>query len=240
MSNRRGLLLAPLVLLLGSAACTADEADPAPGANASSSGSDASGPVVQLGAPGKANTTLSPEEAEELADEVPKHTEADVAFVQGMLHHHMQALEMTAMVPTRAEDEDVRTLAERIEVTQQAEIEQLEAWLAARDEEPSGGHGDHGSHGSGEGTGHRPSHGAEPMPGLLTPEQLADLAAARGREFDRLFLSSMIYHHEGAVAMVETLLTQGAGGQEPQVFHLAQGIGADQQVEISRMKSMLS
>lgn len=235
MSIRLGRLMAPPVLVFALTACTSGEAGPSPRAEASDSA-----PVVQLGAPGEANTTLSPEEAEDLADQVPRHTEADVAFVQGMLHHHMQALEMTAMVPTRADGEDLRTLAERIEVTQQVEVEQLEAWLAARQEEAPGGHEEHGSHGSQGGAGHDSGHGSEPMPGMLTARQLADLAAARGNEFDRLFLASMIHHHEGAVLMVEKLLSEGAGGQEPQVFHLAQGIASDQQVEISRMKSMLS
>jgi uncharacterized protein (DUF305 family) len=239
MSNRRGRLLAPLVLVLASAACTSDEADPRERAEASEAASD-SAPVVQLGAPGEANRTLSPEEAEKLADQVPEHTGADVAFVQGMLHHHRQALEMTGMVPTRAQDADVRKLAERIEATQQAEIEQLEAWLAARSEHSPGGHEHHGDHGSDEDAEHSPEPRPEPMPGMLTAEQLADLSAARGREFDQLFLESMIFHHEGAVAMVESLLSEGVGGQEPRVFQLAQGIGADQQVEISRMKSMLS
>jgi uncharacterized protein (DUF305 family) len=147
---------------------------------------------------------------------------------------------MTAMVPTRADGEDLRTLAERIEVTQQVEVEQLEAWLAERRVEAPGDHEDHGSHGSHEGAGHGSGQRPEPMPGMLTRKQLADLAAARGEEFDRLFLASMIHHHQGAVLMVETLLSKGAGGQEPQVFHLAQGIASDQQVEISRMKSMLS
>jgi uncharacterized protein (DUF305 family) len=232
MSNRLARLMAPPVLVFALAACTSNEAGPSPRAKPSDSA-----PVVQLGAPGEANTTLSPEEAEDLADQVPRHTGADVAFVQGMLHHHMQALEMTAMVPTRADGEDLRTLAERIEVTQQVEIEQLEAWLTARGEEAPGGHEDHRSPGGAKhGAGHEP----EPMPGILTPRQLADLAAARGKAFDRLFLASMIHHHQGAVLMVETLLSEGAGGQEPQVFHLAQGIASDQQVEISRMKSMLS
>jgi uncharacterized protein (DUF305 family) len=235
MSNRLGRLMAPSALVFALAACTSDETGPSSRATASDSP-----PVVQLGAPGEDNATLSPEEAEDLADQVPRHTEADVAFVQDMLHHHMQALEMTALVPTRADDEDLRTLAERIEVTQQVEIEQLEAWLAARRKEAPGGHEDHGRHGSHGGAGHGSGHGSEPMPGMLTPRQLADLAAARGKEFDRLFLASMIHHHQGAVLMVETLLTEGAGGQEPQVFHLAQGIALDQQVEISRMKSMLS
>ena len=77
------------------------------------------------------------------------------------------------------------------------------------------------------------------MPGMATEDELAALAAARGREFDVLFLQLMIRHHEGAVVMVEQLLTAGVGGQEPQVFQLAQHIDADQRVEISRMKALL-
>jgi uncharacterized protein (DUF305 family) len=212
--GRTTAALAVLALGLGLAGCTA-EAEP----------EDDAAPVVQLGAPGESNTTLSPEEAEAIDD--PAYTAADVAFVQGMIPHHQQALEMTALVGDRADDPDLTTIAERIEVSQVAEIEQLEGWLTARGESVSG---IHAGHGDGE-------HG---MPGMLTPQEMTRLERASGRRFDELFLLGMIRHHEGAVLMVESLLTEGEGGQESEVFQLARHIGSDQQVEIAAMKRKLT
>ncbi|HEX5919401.1 MAG TPA: DUF305 domain-containing protein [Nocardioides sp.] len=202
------------VLVLGLAGCTS-EAEP----------EEAAAPVVQLGAPGESNTTLSPEEAESV--DGPAYTEADVAFVQGMIPHHQQALEMTALVGDRADDPDLTAIAERIEVSQVAEIDQLEGWLTARGESVSGMHAGHGD-------------GEHGMPGMLTPQEMARLERASGSRFDRLFLLGMIRHHEGAVGMVESLLTEGEGGQESEVFQLAGHIGSDQQVEIAAMKRKLA
>ena len=202
------------VLVLGLAGCTS-EAEP----------EEAAAPVVQLGAPGESNTTLSPEEAESVG--APAYTEADVAFVQGMIPHHQQALEMTALVGDRAGDPDLTAMAERIEVSQVAEIDQLEGWLTARGESVAGMHAGHGD-------------GEHGMPGMLTPQEMARLERASGPRFDRLFLLGMIRHHEGAVLMVESLLTEGEGGQESEVFQLAGHIGSDQQVEIAAMKRKLA
>jgi uncharacterized protein (DUF305 family) len=202
------------VLVLGLAGCTS-EAEPEDGA----------APVVQLGAPGESNTTLSPEEAESIED--PAHTAADVAFVQGMIPHHQQALDMTALVGDRADDPDLTAMAERIEVSQVAEMEQLEAWLTARGESVAGMHAGHGD-------------GEHGMPGMLTPQEMTRLERASGPRFDRLFLLGMIRHHEGAVLMVESLLSEGEGGQESEVFQLAGHIGSDQQVEIAAMKRKLA
>jgi uncharacterized protein (DUF305 family) len=207
--------LAVLALGLGLAGCTSSEAEP----------EDDAAPVVQLGAPGESNSTLSPEEAESIDD--PAYTAADVAFVQGMIPHHQQALEMTALVGERADDPDLTTIAERIEVSQVAEIEQLEGWLTARGESVSGMHAGHGD-------------GEHQMPGMLTPREMARLERASGQRFDQLFLLGMIRHHEGAVLMVESLLTEGEGGQESEVFQLAGHIGSDQQVEIAAMKRKLA
>jgi uncharacterized protein (DUF305 family) len=145
---------------------------------------DEQAPVVQLGAPGESGRTLSPEEVE--AAEDPTWTDADVEFVQMMIPHHQQALEMTALVADRAGDPDLAALAERIEVTQVDEIAQLEAWLTARGETVPGAHAGHDMAGMAD------------MPGLLTPAQLDRLERARGAGFDRLFLRGMIQHHEGA------------------------------------------
>ena len=202
------------LLVVGPAGCTSDDPEPEGGA-----------PVVQLGAPGESGTTLSPGEVE--AIEEPTYTEADVAFVQGMIPHHRQALDLTALVADRAADPDLAVMAERIEVSQVDEIEQMEGWLTSRGEDVADEHADH-------------SVGAHGMPGMLSPEELSRLERATGARFDRLFLQFMIRHHEGAVVMVESLLTQGEGGQESEVFQLASHVGADQQVEIAAMKRKLT
>jgi uncharacterized protein (DUF305 family) len=180
-------------------------------------------PVVQLGAPGEDNRELTASEASELT--APTFTAADVEFVQMMIPHHEQALDMTALVPSRTERDDLPLLAERIEVSQTDEIAQMRRWLDGRGQAATS----HDHHGDGQ-----------LMPGMLTPEEMSQLSDARGAEFDELFLQYMIRHHEGAVVMVEELLAAGEGGQEPQVFQLAQHIDADQRVEISRMKQLLT
>ncbi|HEX7189634.1 MAG TPA: DUF305 domain-containing protein, partial [Actinomycetes bacterium] len=156
--------------------------------------------------------------------------DADVAFVQNMIPHHEQALVMTALVADRTASSDLPLLAERMDISQRAEISQLEAWLDSHGDHAAGSHGGHASHGD--------DHG-ELMPGMLTEPELSRLESASGRTFDRLFLQLMIRHHEGAVLMVGDLLAQG-GGQEPSVFQLAQHIDADQRVEIARMRSLLA
>ena len=201
-----GLALGVLVL----AGCTSDADGEAPR-------------VVQLASPGQPNRVLTDEEAAEL--DAPEYTDADVAFVQAMIPHHAQALEMTDLVEERTSRADIPLLSERIEISQQDEIALLERWLTDRGERIPESHSHHGSMGL--------------MPGMLTDEQLAQLENASGAEFDLLFLQSMIYHHEGAVVMVNDLLTGGTGGQEPEVFQLAQHIDSDQQIEIARMNSLL-
>jgi uncharacterized protein (DUF305 family) len=211
--SRTGMVVVAVACVVGLAGCssapaeeTADEA-----------------PVVQLGAPGEDNRELTASEASGLP--APSFTAADVEFVQMMIPHHEQALEMTALVPSRTERDDLPLLAERLEVSQTDEIEQMRRWL----EERGQGATSHDHHGDGQ-----------LMPGMLTPEEMSQLSDARGAEFDELFLQYMIRHHEGAVVMVEELLTTGEGGQEPQIFQLAQHIDADQRVEIARMKRLLT
>lgn len=186
-----------------------------------------SSPVVQLGAPGEEGEVLSEDEARDI--EAPGYTDTDVAFVQDMILHHEQALAMTALVADRTSREDLPLMAERMDVSQRDEIDQMRAWLADRGENypgrPAEGH-DHGG-------------GADPMPGMLTESEFARLEAAGGPEFDQLFLEFMIRHHEGAIVMVEQLLSSGDGGQEPAVFSLAGHIDGDQRVEISRMRGLL-
>lgn len=155
-------------------------------------------------------------------------SDADLDFVRMMLPHHLQALEMTRLVPDRTSREDVPLFAERIELSQEEEIEIMQDWLRARGEPihdltRSGGH----------------HHGPEEMPGMLTPAQLAELAAADGEEFDVLFLKSMYLHHQGAVTMVEDLYAAD-GAQDQFIFDLAKDIDGDQRIEMDRIVGMLA
>lgn len=184
--------------------------------------------IVQPGAPGQPTRTLSLEQLQAL--EPPGHVEADVEFVRGMIHHHAQALRMTALVPGRSTSRDVELLARRIDVSQEAEIEQMTTWLESRGERAPELHRMHGhAHGSGRVL----------MPGMLTEEELKRLQRAKGRAFDRLFLRFMIRHHEGALTMVRELY-EGGGGLEPEVDAFARHVDSDQTTEIVRMQGMLA
>lgn len=185
--------------------------------------------IVQPGAPGEPSRTLSEDEFADL--EPPAHTDADVAFMQGMIQHHAQALLMTSLVPTRTDSPDVPRLARRMEISQEGEIEQMQAWLEERGEEAPGVHRVHGH-------AHGPRVG-ELMPGMATQAQLQRLRAARGERFDRLFLELMIRHHRGALTMVRQLELQG-GGLEPNVDAFARHVEADQVIEIGRMEDLLA
>lgn len=158
------------------------------------------------------------------------YSPADVHFMQGMIGHHAQALEMVALVPGRSARPEMALLAERIRVSQESEIRTMAAWLQARGEqvpciEPGHQHGDM-------------MHML--MPGMATPEQMAALAAASGAGFDRLFLELMIRHHQGALQMVAELFASPGAGQEPQVFGFASDVDADQRAEIARMQALLT
>lgn len=157
---------------------------------------------------------------------------ADVRFTQGMIAHHAQALVMTELVPPRTTRPDIRLLAERIEVSQRDEIAFMQQWLHSRGVATPGlGHADH--HGHGDATGHAG------MPGMLTAEELRRLVAARGPEFERLFLELMIRHHEGALVMVAELFGSPGGGQNSDIYRFASDVDADQRMEIDRMRALL-
>ena len=216
--ERSGLVCIALVLGFGLAACTADGDEVAP-----------TSPVVQLGAPGEDNRTLAPGESANL--ESPKHTEADEQFMLDMIAHHDQAITMTGFVDERTDDRDIRLLAERMRVSQEDELDLITEWLQDRvvplnDARAGGGHDGH------DGDGHA-------MPGMLTDEQLAQLQAADGAEFERLFLEYMIMHHQGAVQMVSELYTAG-GGHESEIDQFARHVESDQGIEIVRMQEMLA
>ena len=181
--------------------------------------------IVQPGAPGEAARVVTPQRAADLSR--VQHTEADVRFMQGMMAHHAQALDMTALVPARTSRDAMRLLARRIEASQADEIAMIKEWLAARGEQAVAAH----AHGD---------HGGALMPGMLTAAEMARLEKARGDDFDRLFLELMIKHHDGALVMVEDLFATERAGQEPDVFAFASDVEADQQMEIDRMAAMLA
>ena len=152
------------------------------------------------------------------------HTEADVRFMSAMIGHHAQALVMAGLAGTNGAGAEIRRLAERITAGQKDEIASMQQWLRDRGEPvPEGSHAVHG---------HR-------MPGMLTEAQMAELERARGTEFDRLFLTYMIQHHQGAVAMVKQLYATPGAAQDETVFKFADDVGVDQTTEIARMERML-
>jgi uncharacterized protein (DUF305 family) len=185
-----------------------------------------------------------------------RYVPADVRFVQRMMGHHAQALEMTALVPARSSRTDLRMLAQRITISQRDEISLMRQWLEKRHaalpsldrhavpHDTSGhdtsGHGTGGHDMAGHAmAGHDMAGHEAMMPGMLSPAELTRLAEAKGVAFDRLFLEGMIRHHEGALAMVSELLATHGAGQEPELFRLVSDIDADQRAEIRRMRSML-
>ena len=180
--------------------------------------------IIQPGAPGQSSRVIAAEQAVDLSQ--VQHTPADVRFMQGMIGHHAQALEMTALVPSRSSSEDIKKLALRIEVSQADEIKMMGDWLKRRGQELPDPHALH-------------AHGATLMPGMLTAEEMARLAEAKGTEFDRLFLEGMIKHHAGALIMVEELFSTPGAGQESEIFAFSSDVDADQRMEIDRMGAML-
>ena len=171
---------------------------------------------------------------------IPPYTRGDVRFMQGMIHHHAQAIAMAALAATNTTSNDVRVLAARIDVAQRDEIAYMQRWLRQRGEsvpDPLAAHAMAGH----DMPGHDMSamSGGPLMPGMLTPEQMTRLRAAKGVEFDRLFLTFMIQHHEGAVEMVEELFATPGAGQDTDLWKLASDIEADQGSEIARMQVML-
>jgi len=154
----------------------------------------------------------------------PGYTVADVRFMQMMIAHHEQALRMVALAPDRDVSRDLRSIATRINISQRDEITMMEDWLRRRDQVVPD----------------EEQKAAMKMAGLLTPEEFALLEAARGEEFDRLFLTGMIQHHQGALQMVDVLLNSYGGGLDDLVYKFASDTYADQGIEIDRMQQMLA
>ena len=180
--------------------------------------------IVQPGAPGTPSHMISPQKAADLSR--VQFSAADVQFMQGIIHHHAQALDMTALLKDRTSSDDMRKLALRIELSQSDEIKMMQRWLEVRGQEAPGEHAHH-------------MPGAPVMPGMLTPEEMDRLAAAKGAAFDRLFLEFMIRHHAGALIMVDELFSASGAAQDSEIFGFASDIVADQRAEMSRMGEML-
>ena len=161
------------------------------------------------------------------------YTEADVRFMSGMIGHHSQAIVMAGWAPSHGASPSVRTLAERIVNAQQDEIATMQQWLRDRRQPvPEAGAG---AATAMHGAGHHML-----MPGMLTEDQMKQLDEARGPAFDRLFLTSMIQHHRGAVSMVKDLFGSYGAAQDQLVFKFANDVNVDQSTEIARMERMLA
>lgn len=164
---------------------------------------------------------------------VRKANPADVHFMQGMIHHHAQALVMAGWSATHGASESIRTLSQRIIVSQTDEIKLMQQWLREMGEQVP----------EATPTAMRMNMGGREhemlMPGMLTEAQMRQLEAARGLEFDRLFLTFMIQHHEGALTMVEDLFAAHGGGVDDFIYKIAADTFADQGSEIDRMQRML-
>ena len=212
--TRAAATLAPigLTVLL---ACSSGRADPATGLPIGAMGADAA--IARA----RADSVRLP------------YTAADIHFMSGMISHHAQAIKMAKWSATHGASPAVIRLSERIGTSQADEIEFMQSWLRDRrqpvpEPDPAGMKMAMG------GTEH-----VMLMPGMLTPEQMAQLDAARGKEFDRLFLTFMIQHHQGAITMVRELFSAHGAGQDESVFQFANDVEIDQESEIARMRQML-
>jgi uncharacterized protein (DUF305 family) len=181
--------------------------------------------IVQPGAPGQDSRIVGAEQARDLSR--VQFTPADVQFMQGMIHHHAQAVDMVKLLETRTASEDMKRFALRIELSQNDEMKMMRRWLEVRGQDVPGEHAHHVP-------------GAPMMPGMLSAEEMARLAAAKGPEFDRLFLEGMIKHHAGAITMVQNLFNTPGAGQDSEIYAFASDVDADQRMEIDRMGAMLA
>ncbi|UBU14720.1 DUF305 domain-containing protein [Nonomuraea gerenzanensis] len=206
----RAALVVVVALAVALAGCSSDPAPQAPRAGSSA-------PVIAPGRPGEQAKTLSPQEA---ATAVPSPTAnaADVKYVQDMIVHHRQAVDMALLAPNRAQSAKLKSLADRIQDVQGPEIQYMSTWLREQEQTVPDHHARH-----------------EGMPGMATPEQLEALRAAEGAEFDRMFLQLMIDHHLGAIEMSKQVLT---GGSHIRIEELATDVSVEQAAEIRRMQEM--
>lgn len=198
-------------------------------------------PIFNPGAPGATSRVISAAEAVELGR--TSFTAADVAFMQHMIVHHGQAVEMVELLRTRGVNPTVRRLGQRIALSQEAEMALMRGWLADRGQplEMPGMDGPHAGMDHPAQAGHAMSASASPiMAGMLSPAQMHALAGASGPAFDRLFLEGMIRHHQGALDMVHALMNQPDAAQDTMLSDFATSVVSDQSAEILRMQSLLS
>jgi len=182
-------------------------------------------PIIQPGAPGEPSRELSAGEAIKVAN--LGYSPDDVKFMSDMIPHHHQALQMAELVGGRSNNPELIDVAGRINGSQGDEIEFMQQWLRERGERVP------------DPTAHSAMHTSHTMAGMATPEQMAELAAASGADFDRLFLQLMITHHEGAVKMVEELLEAPGSAFDPVLFEFTSDVTNDQKAEIERMNALL-
>jgi uncharacterized protein (DUF305 family) len=185
-------------------------------------------PVIQPGAPGAPSRTLPPS----TTGVIPKESHDDIEFMQGMIMHHAQAVEMTALIPSHTQNQGIQTLGARISLSQSDEMKFMKRWLAARSQPDSmamPGMPDMDMNGN-------PMHA---MPGMLTPQQMDALRHASGAKFDYLFLTGMIQHHNGALIMVKDLFDHAGSGQDAELFDFATDADNTQRAEIRIMQNML-
>ncbi len=185
-------------------------------------------PIVQPGAPGAAPRALSAEEAVKIAD--TRYSPDDVRFMQDMIVHHAQAVEMSALVKERTNRKEIIEAAGRITASQDDEMKFMRGWLTERGEPEKAATFDHG-HGD---------HHMHTMMGMATPEQMKELASAKAAEFDRLFLTLMTKHHDGALKMVDRLFEQPGAAYDPVLFEFINDVKSDQTAEIKKMNALLA
>jgi uncharacterized protein (DUF305 family) len=188
--------------------------------------------IVQPGAPGQPSTTLPGDTRARL----PATSAKDIEFMQGMIHHHAQAVEMVALMAGRTENKELRLLGARISHSQAEEMGFMRRWLHARGQStemqmPKMEHSHHDMPGM-----EMPEH---LMPGMLTKKQMEALRKAKGKEFDRLFLTGMIQHHTGALTMVDELFASAGAAQDADLFNFATDVDSGQRSEIKIMQNML-
>jgi len=183
--------------------------------------------VVQPGAPGQPTKTLPADTRPTL----PPISRADVAFMQGMIMHHAQAVEMTALIDSHTQNKELHTLGARISRSQSSEMEFMKRWLTGRGQ-PLTMHSMHSMPGM-------DMSGPMLMPGMLSAKQMAALKKAKGEQFDRLFLTGMIQHHKGALTMVKDLFDNAGAGQDAELFNFVTDVDSGQRAEIRIMQTML-
>lgn len=223
MRTRRLISTLALAAAVGAAGCQGGTPADKPAAAPAQTAGPA---IVQPGAPGQASSVVSSVPA--FHDN--NFIDADVKFMQGMIHHHNQALLMAKMIPTHTTTPQLLAIGQKITISQTGEIQSMKEWLTARKQEvpmimP-------------DGAAMMGTMDMTAMPGMLTPEQMKALDAARGPKFDELFLTGMIQHHKGALSMVDDLRASG-GAKETNIGDFCNQVDNDQRAEIVRMYGLL-